>query len=186
MTHRHRSRADKTLPAFAQRQPFDRPARRIGPIEHPDSLAMPCRGFENVPQRGDERVDSTAQILQVDEDHIECVHHRIGRLAHLAIEAEDRDAMHRIVEVQRLDHVVLLVAAQTMLRTEGCAELDVAASSQRIERVSQVFGDGGRMSEQCHALALERGTQSGLGAESVNSKLHGCTAKENSCVKQSI
>ena len=35
--------------------------------------------------------------------------------------------MHRIVEVLRLHHVVLLVAAQAMLWTEGGGELDVTA-----------------------------------------------------------
>jgi hypothetical protein len=35
--------------------------------------------------------------------------------------------MHRIVKVGRLDHVVLLVAAQTMLWTESRGDLQVAA-----------------------------------------------------------
>ena len=139
MTHRQRSCADKAFPAGAQRQAFDRPADRIGPIQHPDRLAMSRCRFEDIAQRRDERIDPATQILQIDEDHIECIHHRIGRLAHFAIEAEDRDAVHRIVEVRRLDHVVLLVAAQAMLRTEGGADLHVAACRQRIERVRQIF-----------------------------------------------
>ena len=77
MTHRQRSCADKAFPAGAQRQTFDRTTHRIGPIQHPDSLAMLRCRFEHVAQRRDERIDSTTQILQIDEDHIECIHHRI-------------------------------------------------------------------------------------------------------------
>jgi hypothetical protein len=45
----------------------------------------------------------------------------------LTIEAEYRDAMHRIDEVRRLDHIVLLVTAQTMLWTESRGDFQVAA-----------------------------------------------------------
>ena len=81
--------------------------------------------------------------------------------------------MHRIAEVRRLDHVVLLVAAQAMLRAEGGADLHVAAGGQRIQCVRQVFGDGSGMREQCHALARERRAQGGFGDESIDAKLHG-------------
>ena len=185
MTHRQRSCADKAFPAGAQRQTFDRPTHRIGPIEDPDSLLMLRCRFEDVAQGRDERINSTAQILQIDEDHVEGIHHRIRRLAHVSIKAEDRDAMHRIDEVRRLDHVVLLIAAQTMLRTEGSADLHVAACSQRIQRVRQVFRDGSGMREQCHAPAREWRAQSRFGDKSIDAKLHGCTAGENSCAKQS-
>src|SRR5665647_165789 len=95
-------------------------------------------GFEDVAQGRDKRIDSTAQILQIDEDHIECIHHLIRRLAHVSIKAEDRDAMHRIVEVRRLDHVVLLVATQAMLWTERSADLHVAACGDI--KISAAFG----------------------------------------------
>jgi len=68
--------------------------------------------------------------LQVDENDIEGVHHRIGRLAYFAVQAEHRNAMHHIVEVLRLDHVGLFVAAQTMLRTECGGDLDVALADK--------------------------------------------------------
>ena len=173
VTHRQRSGADKAFPPGAQRQAFDRPADGIGPIQHPHRFAMLRRRLQDIAQRRDERIDAATQILQIDEDDIECIHHRIGRLAHLAIQAEDRDAVHRIVEVRRLDHVVLLVAAQAMLRTERGDELDVAACGQRIERMRQVFRDRSGMREQCNAPALERRAQSGFGDQSVDAKFHG-------------
>ena len=122
---------------------------------------MSRRRFEHVAQGRNERVDPATEILQVDEHDIECIHHRIRRLAHVSIEAEDRNAVHRIVEVRRLDHVVLLVAAQPMLRTEGGADLDVAACGQRIQRMRQVFRDRSRMRKQRDALAVSGARKAG-------------------------
>jgi len=85
-----------------------------------------CR-FENIAQRRYERINAATQILEIDKDDIACIHHCVGRLAHLTIEAEYRNAMHRIDEVRRLNHVVLLVAAQTMLWPESRGDLQVAA-----------------------------------------------------------
>ena len=109
--------------------------------------------LENVAQGRDEGVDAATEILQVDEDHIACIHHCIRRPAHVAIETEDRNAVHRILEIRRFDHVVLLVPAQPMLRAEGGADLYVAAGGERIERMRQVFRDGCGMREQRDALA---------------------------------
>ena len=81
--------------------------------------------------------------------------------------------MHRIVEIRRLDHVVLLVAAQAMLRTERGGELDVAAGGQRIERMRQVGRDRSRMREQGDAPAAQRRAQIGFGDQSIDAKFHG-------------
>src|SRR5262245_65555976 len=101
MTHWQRSRADKAFPGGAQRQTFDRPTRRIGPVENADSLAMLRRRFEDVAQGRDEGVDAAAQILQIDEHYVEGVHHCICRPAHLSIQAENRDAVHWVDKVER-------------------------------------------------------------------------------------
>ncbi len=156
MAHRHRSGADEALPAGLQPQAFGGPADGIGAIQHPHRLAMFGRRFQDVAERGDERIDAAPQVLKIDEDDIEGVHHRIRRPAHLSIQTEDRDAMHRIVEVGRLDHVVLLVAAQAMLRTEGGGDVQAAARGQPVEGMPQVPGDRGGVREQGDAPALER------------------------------
>ena len=80
--------------------------------------------------------------------------------------------MDRIAVVRRLDHVVLLVAAQPVLRAEGGGELHVVACAERIERVRQVARDGGRMRKQRHAAALERRAQFWFGDEPVDSEFH--------------
>ena len=111
------------------------------------------------------------------EDDVERVHHRVGRPAHLAVEAEHRDAVHRIVEVRRLDHVVLLVAAQAVLRAERGGELDVAAGGQRIERMRQVLRDRGGMREQRHAPARERRAQGRLSEQAIDAEFHDGTRR---------
>ena len=102
-----------------EQQALDRPADRVRPVEHPDRLAVPRGRLEHVAQRRDERVDARAEVLQVDQQHVERLHHRRRRPAHLAVEAEDRDPVGRILVVVGLDHVVLLVAAHAVLRAEG-------------------------------------------------------------------
>ena len=82
--------------------------------------------------------------------------------------------MDRIVEVLRLDHVVLLVAAQAMLRTEGGGDLDVAASGQSIERMRQVGRDRSGMRQQGNAPAGKRRPQRGFGDKAVDAEFHGC------------
>ncbi len=60
--------------------------------------ALPsARGLlEHVAQRRDEGIDAAAEVLQVDQQHVEAVHHRRRRPAHRAVEAEHRNAVHRI------------------------------------------------------------------------------------------
>jgi len=64
--------------------------------------------------------------------------------------------VHRVVEVRRLDHVVLLVAAQAVLGAEGGGQLQVALQRERIERVREV-----RVTEAGWASSATRLPQSG-------------------------
>src|SRR5262249_62188942 len=98
---------------------------------------------------------------------------------------EYRDTVYRIAEVGRFDHIVLLVAAQTMLRAESSGELDVATRGQRIERMLQVLRDRSGMREQCDAPALQRHAQSGFGEKSIDGKFHSDCAAGSSYAKQS-
>jgi len=130
-------------------------------------------GLENVEQGRDEGVDAAAQVLQVDQDHVKAVDHCRGRAAHLAIEAEHRDAVHRIGEIRAFNHIVLLVAAQPVLRPEGGGQLDVVERGQGIERMHQISGHRGRMREQRDATALERRAQLGLSQKTIDTEEHG-------------
>ena len=84
------------------------------------------RGLEQVEQRRDEGVDAAAEVLQVEQEHVGRAHHLPGRTAHLAVKAEHRNAVGRIGLVRGLDHIVLLVALQPMLRAEGGGDVDAA------------------------------------------------------------
>ena len=125
VAHRHRPGADEALPARAQRQPFDRPPGGIGPVEHPHALAVLGRGFEHVEQRRDEGVDPAAEVLQVDQDRVERAHRLAGRAAHLAVEAEHRDAVDGIGEVVG-DSTILscLSPRSAVLRPERGGDVD--------------------------------------------------------------
>ena len=155
VAHRDRARADETFPAFAQLQPFDRPAGRIRTIEHPDRLAVFRGGFQHVKKSGDEGVDATADVLQIDEQHVEVREHLLRGTAHLAIETEYGNPMDRIAKVLRLDHVVLLVTAQPVLRTERGGDVEPADRAQRIERMLEIGGHRRGMREQRDASAFE-------------------------------
>ncbi len=77
----------------------------------------------------------------------------------------------RIVEGRRLDHVVLLVAAQAVLRAECSGEFH-AGGGERIERVSQIRRDGSGMRQQRDALALQLTTQRLLVEQPIDTELH--------------
>jgi hypothetical protein len=132
----------------------------------------PRRGLEHVAQRGDERVDAAAEVLQVHEQYIERVEHCVARAPHLAVQAEHRDAVHGIVEIRRLHHVVLLVAAQPVLRSERRREPHVAERGDGVERVFEPGGDGCGMREQRDAAAGQRTPQRGLREQPVEAELH--------------
>src|SRR5262249_29527283 len=73
---------------------------------------------------------------------------------HLAIQAEHGNRVRRIGEVARLDHVVLLVAAQPVLRPERRRERQ-SAREERVHRMREAFRDRGRVREEREAPALE-------------------------------
>src|SRR5581483_10531865 len=90
VTHRQRTGADETLPTRAQPETFGRTTRRIRPVEHPYLLSVFRGRLEHVTQRGNKGVDAAAQVLQVDEQHVEAVHHRRRGPAYLAVQAVHR------------------------------------------------------------------------------------------------
>ena len=177
MAHGQRPGADKALPARLQQGALHGPARGVGAVEYPHGLLVPGGGFEHVAQGGDEGVDAATQILQIDQQHVEAVHHRRGGPAHLAVQAEHGDAVLGVEVVGGLDHVVLLVPAQAVLGPEGRRQLDVGQGRQGVDGVLQIAGDGGRMGEQGDPLARQGAAQGRVGEEAVETELdHGVGA----------
>ena len=76
------------------------------------------------------------------------------------------------------DHVVLLVAAQTVLRAEGGRELQVAAGGQRIERMAEVGRDRSGMRQKRQPLTPKRRAKSRLREKAIDAEFHGSRGRE--------
>jgi hypothetical protein len=127
------------------------------------------RGLEDVEQGRHIGIDATPQILQVDQHDIERMHRLPRRPPHFAIEAEHRHAISRIGEVGRLHHIILQVAANTVLRPEHRGHVD-PGRHQRIDAVRQVGRHRGGMREQRDALALEWFAKRRIGEQAVDAE----------------
>ncbi len=170
--HRHGARADEAFPAVAQRGAFHRPARGVRTIEHPHAASGARAVLEHVAQRGDERIDAAADVLQVHQQHVDILEHGRRGPAHLAVEAEYGNAEAQVAELAGLDHIVLLVATQAVLRAESGGEAHAFELCHGIERVLQRRGDGSGMREQRHAPAREARGKRAIRAQAVDAELH--------------
>jgi hypothetical protein len=79
--------------------------------------------------------------------------------------------MHRIAEIRRLDHVVLLVAAQAVLRTERRGDVQAANRTQCVQRVLEVRGHRSRVRQQGHAPSFELAQQLAVRQQPVDAEL---------------
>ena len=134
VAHRHGRSANEAFLSGEKQRAFDGASRRVGPIQHPDRLARFRSFLKQIEQRCDKGIDPTAKILKVEKEDIGGRHHLASRPAHFAVKAEDGNAISRIGLIRSLDHVVLLVALETVLRTESGGYVDLAAY-QHIERM---------------------------------------------------
>ena len=125
MAHRDWKLADERFPSRLKTCAFDRGAAdRIRPIADEDLHAVPGGGAHAVGHRIDIGVDARADVLQVDDEHVDPAQHVGGRLPRLAIQGIDRHAPPRVVAVRRFHHVVLHVGAETVLRAENRRDRD--------------------------------------------------------------
>ncbi len=131
---------------------------------------MPGCFLEDVAQRRDEGVDAAAEILQVDQQDVEPVHHRCGRAPYVAVQAVHGNAERGVDVLRRLDHVVLLVAAQAVLRPERGHETHAIEGGEGIERMGQVAGDGGGVCQQGDAPPGQRRLQVALREQAIEAE----------------
>ncbi len=119
MAHRNRIQPHERLVAGADQVALDDDsAEGIRPVEHDHRLSRGGARFERERRRPLESVDARADVLQVDDEGIDVGEHLRGRAAGLRVEAEDRDAEARVGAVRRLDHVVLTLTRDAVLRSE--------------------------------------------------------------------
>ena len=148
------------------------PVRFLGGLSRRKVLAESCRGFEHVAQCRDEGIDAAAHILQIHHDHIAVLKHRVGRPAYFAVQTEHRNTQSRIEKISRLNHVVLLVAAQTMLRAESRGKPDLGQGMQRIETMNGRRGCRRWMREQGDASSRQGAPQFRFGYQAIDSEFH--------------
>ncbi len=130
----HRVEADERAIGGVELGALDRGAPdRVGPVQHHDLLAQLRRRLHHVAHRVGERVDARADVLQVHHQRVDVGEHGGRRLARLAVEAVERKALP--LGVPGLDHVVLVLAPEPVLRREerghAEAERSAAAPSRR-------------------------------------------------------
>src|SRR5437773_1103948 len=123
-------------------------AERIRPIEDDDLLAGGGAGLERERRRPLEGVDARPDVLELDEQQVDALQHlRRGR-AGLRVEAVDRNAELGIDAVSRLDHVVLLLAGEAVLRPEEGAQALAAETADDVACRDQLGRDGRGVQEQ--------------------------------------
>jgi hypothetical protein len=103
---------------------------------------MTRAGAQAVGHRVDVGVDAGADVLQVDHQRIESAQHLGGRFARLTVERVDRHPATRVVDVRRLDHVVLHVRPEPVLRSEDRAELHTRRCADAVQDVDKPAIDG--------------------------------------------
>ena len=172
MAHGERPRADEAFPASPQPRALNRTARRVGAVEYPHGLAELRGRFQNVAQRSDEGVDPATHVLQIDQQDVDAIEHPGGRAANLSVQTVHRDAVNRIDEVRRLDHVVLLVPAQAVLGTERRDDVQVAERRERVQGMREIPRDRCRVREEPEPLAPKRLAQCRFLQEAVYPELH--------------
>ena len=80
--------------------------------------------------------------------------------------------MHRIAKIRRLSHVVLLVAAQAVLRAKRGRDIQPANRAQRVERMFEFGGHRRGVREQRHAPAFELALQIDVGEQAIDTELN--------------
>ena len=91
---------------------------------------------------------------------------------HFPVEAEHRDIVNRVQKIFGFDHIVLLVAAQAMLRSKRGGQVDIIKCRQGIQAVHQFVRHRSGMGKQSNPLARQRPTQVGIFDQTVYSKFH--------------
>ena len=155
VAHRYRELADERFEPLDEQRPFDVVAAdRVWPIAHDDRNAMPRAGAQAVGHRVDVGVDASADVLQIDDEHIEAGEHRGRRFARLTVEGIHRHATSRVVGVRRLDHVVLHVGSEPVLRAEDRRQRDVRRRGKSIDDVQEATIERGVIADDANARAL--------------------------------
>ena len=162
-----------------QQRPFHHIAPdRVGPIEHNDFDASLSTSLETIQHRPHKRVNSRADVLQVDDKMIEPVEHLRIRSALIRIETVHGRGKFGVV-VRSLEHVRLLLSPPTVLRRKNGGQLSGKQLADHLVSSGEPVVHRGAINEQPDA-AIDRPSLALLTNESFEANLdvdsvgHGC------------
>ena len=131
---------------------------RVGPIEDDERAAARGASLHQIVHRADVRVEPCADVLDVEDHHVDVAHLGHGRAERAAEERHDGDVALGVATVGH-PCASILGTTKAVLRREDLAHID----PQREERVEEVClpwaHDGGLIDGQCHASALQEGEE---------------------------
>jgi hypothetical protein len=164
-------RPHEALVARPQKAPLDGPAGGVRPVEHPERLAGAGAVLHRPERGGHEGVDAGSDVLQIDEEDVEGVEHLLGQPACIAVEAPDPKAPLGVLDMVRLDHVVLSIRQEAVLGPEGAGRPH-ARRRQRVEGVGEIGGHGGRVREDGDPAVSQARQAIGIAEEGFEAELH--------------
>ena len=113
------------------------PPDRVRPVADDHVHTVTGGGAHAVGHRVDVGVDARPDVLQIHHEDVDASKHLRGRFARFAVERVHRQLTPRIARVRRLDHVVLQIRSQAMLRTEERGDGDVGILDKAVGRVPE-------------------------------------------------
>ena len=157
----------EALVAGVEHRAFDRGAADgIGAVADDHLDAVTCAGAQAVGHRVDVGVDARADILQVDDKHIDVGQHLAHGFARVAVERVDGNAPHGVARMRGLDHVVLHVRAETVLGPEEGRDRHAAHRHEAVDDMDELVVDRGGIRDDANpAPPQARGRQQMRGPE---------------------
>jgi hypothetical protein len=147
---------DERFEARFEHGPLDRHASdRVRPVADDHRHIVPLRCPQAVGHGVDVGVDPGADILKVDHDRVQAGEHLGGRLARFTVERVDGHLPSRVLGVGRLDHVLLQVRPEAVLRAEDGADPD-AGRLGAFDDVLEAGVDRRRVAHEAYRAATQQ------------------------------
>src|SRR5262245_27873109 len=123
-------------------------ADRIGAIEYDEPLAEFARGLHRQGHRVNECVDARAHVLKIEDQRVYAAQHLSGRLAKLAVKRMSHNARARVAKAPPFDHIVLRLAANSVLRSEKGRQINAGMAVKQVRGMSKIVIYRSRVANQ--------------------------------------
>jgi hypothetical protein len=156
VAHRDRELPDKRRVRRVERRALHAyAADRVRPIADHHADPVRVRRPQAVGERVDVGVDPRPDVLQIHDEHVDPREHLGGRLARFAVERVDGEPPLRIARVRRLDHVLLQIRVEAVLRPEQRRQRPVARAEQPVGRVHEARVDRRGIADERDPAAVD-------------------------------